>query len=145
LSDLRPLGVIRDVKGYDNLAVFPDSLVLVKGTTGYMVLRTVQSQFGLLGVLILAPLVNSVQASRVAMITNSTAGDLVRLNAKNQVIGADQILDVQVKKGFLGGQLSLRLADGTTRKLGWSTGANKLEDVAALLRQAVGTRLSEAA
>ena len=145
MSDLRPLGVIRDVKGYDNLAVFPDSLVLVKGTTGYMVLRTVQSQFGLLGVLILAPLVNSVQASRVAMITNSTAGDLVRLNAKNQVIGADQILDVQVKKGFLGGQLGLRLADGTTPKLGWSTGANKLEDVAALLRQAVGTRLSEAA
>jgi hypothetical protein len=137
--------VIRDVNGYDNLAVFPDSLVLVKGTTGYMVLRTVQGQFGVLGVLVLAPLVNSVRASRVATITNSGAGDLVRLNAKNQVIGANQILDVQVKKGFLGGQLVLRLADGATRKLSWSTGANKLEDVAALLRQAVGTRLSEAA
>jgi hypothetical protein len=137
--------VIRDVNGYDNLAVFPDSLVLVKGTTGYMVLRTVQGQFGVLGVLVLAPLVNSVRASRVATITNSTAEDLVRLNAKNQVIGANQILDVQVKKGFLGGQLVLRLADGTTRNLRWSTGANKLQDVAALLRQAVGTRLSEAA
>jgi hypothetical protein len=145
LSDQRTLGVIRDVNGYDNLAVFPDSLVLVKGTTGYMMLRTVQGQFGVLGVLLLAPLVNSVQASRVATITNSTAGDLVRLNAKNQVIGANQILDVQVKKGFLGGQLVLRLADGSTRKLSWSTGANKLEDVTALLRQAVGTRLSEAA
>jgi hypothetical protein len=145
LSDLRPLGVIRDVNGYDNLAVFPDSLVLVKGTTGYMVLRTVQGQFGVLGVLVLAPLVNSVRASRVATITNSGAGDLVRLNAKNQVISANQILDVQVKKGFFAGQLVLRLADGATRKLRWSTGANKLEDVAALLRQAVGTRLSEAA
>ncbi len=145
LSDQRPLGVIRDVNGYDNLAVFPDSLVLVKGTTGYMVLRTVQGQFGVLGVLVLAPLVNSVRASRVATITNSTAADLARLNAKNQVIGANQILDVLVKKGFLGGQLVLRLADEGTRKLSWSTGANKLEDVTALLRQAVGTRLSEAA
>jgi len=43
------------------------------------------------------------------------------------------------------GRLTLKLADGTAQKFSWPKGTNKNEEVAPLLRQALGTKLTESA
>lgn len=144
----QPLRVIKDINGrftYDNLALFPDSLVLVKGSYGYIILRSIQLQFGALGALLLYPLVKRSQARRVATISKHSPGELARLNPKNRLIGYDRVVDAQLKKSLLTGRLTINLADGTTQKLTWPKGTNKYEQVAPLLRQALGTKLSEVA
>jgi len=148
MDNQRPIGIIQDISGgfsYDLLAVFPDSLVLVKGKFGYMFLRTIQVQFGALGVLLFSPLVKRSQAKRLAASNSRSAAELVQLNRKNRLILTGQILDAQLKKSLLTGRLTLRLADGSTQKFSWPKGTNKYEEVAPLLRQALGTKLSEAA
>lgn len=48
-------------------------------------------------------------------------------------------------KSLLSGRLTLTLADGTTRKVTWRKGTSKYEQVAQLLHEALGTKLSEVA
>lgn len=148
MDNQRPLGIIRDVSGgfsYDTLAVFPDSLVLVKGSFGYMVLRSLSVQFGALGVLLFEPLIKRSQAKQLAAISRHSPAELAQLKPKNRVIPQGQVLDAQLKKSFVTGRLTLKLADGTTQKWSWPKGANKYEDVAPLLRQVLGPKLFEAA
>jgi len=148
MSDERPLGVIKDISGgfsYDRLAVFPDSMVLLKGTTGFYLLRSLQYQFGALGVLAFYPLLKRRENKQLAAISTQSAAQLSSANPKNRLFRYDQLLDVQLKKSFLSGQLTLKLADGTSKKLTWPKGANKHEQVAPILRQALGTKLSEVA
>ncbi len=146
MNNQQPLGVIKDISGrfsYDTLALFPDSLMVVKGGFGYMFLRSIQLQFGALGILLLSPLVKRSEARRLATISNHSPAELARLNPKNRLIGYDQIVDAQLKKSLFTGRLTLKLADGTTQKLSWPKGTNKYEQVAPLLRQALGMKLSE--
>lgn len=148
MDNQRPIGIIQDISGgfsYDSLAVFPDSLVLVKGKFGYMFLRSIQLQFGALGALLFYPLVKRSQAKRLAGINGCSPAELAQLNPKNRLTPSGQILDAQLKKSLMTGRLTVKLADGTTLKFRWPKGTNKHEEVAPLLRQALGTKLSEAA
>jgi hypothetical protein len=85
------------------------------------------------------------QNRRVANISKHSPAELAGLNPKNRLIGYDQIVDAQLKKSLLTGRLTLKLADGTTQKLTWPKHTNKYEQVAPLLHQALGTKLSEVA
>lgn len=143
MSDERSLGVISDINGrltFDRLAIFPDCLVLVKGTLGHMVLRSLQLQFGLLGLFAM----KRSESKRLAIVSSKSAAELAR-NPKNRLIRSDQIVDAQLKKSMLSGRLTLKLADGSTLKFGWPKGTNKPKQVAPILRQALGTKLSEVA
>ena len=143
----QPIGVIKDISGkfsIDTLALFSDSAVLLRGSVGQLLLRSTAMQFGALGALILYPLVKRGQDKQLPTISSHTPEQLAQLNPKNRLIPYNQILSAQLKKSFLSGQLTLTLADGTTQKLKWPKGSNKYEQVAPLLRQALGTKLSEA-
>jgi hypothetical protein len=148
LTNPQPIGVIRDVSGrgsFDLVALFQDSLVLVKGSFWHLLLRSVEMQFGALGILILHPLVNRAEKKRIQAISNRTPADIVALNPKNQRVFYAQVIDAQFRKSLFSGSLTLKLVDGTTKKYTWRKGVNKPEQVSAWLRHAFGTKLAEAA
>jgi len=58
--------------------------VLGKGKFGYMFRRSIQLQFGALGVLLIYPLVKRSQAKRLAAIKNRSAAELVQLDPMNR-------------------------------------------------------------
>jgi hypothetical protein len=147
MTNPQPIGVI-NVSGkfsFDLLALFQDSLVFVKGSPWYTVLRSIETQFGALGVLILHPFVERAHRKRIEALSTRTPGEIAALNPKNRCILYGQIIDAQLKKSLMSGSLTLKLADGTTRKFSWMKGSNKADQVAAWLRQALGTKLAEAA
>ena len=148
MTNPQPIGVIRDVSGrgsFDLLALFQDSLVMVKGSFWHLLLRSVEMQFGALGVLFLHPLVNRAEKKRIQAIASRTPAEIVALNPKNQRIFYGQVIDAHFKKSLFSGSLTLKLADGTTKKYSWRKGVNKPDQVSTWLRQALGTKLAEAA
>lgn len=148
MTNLQPIGVIKDIKGgfsFDLLALFGDGMVLVKGSLSHMMLLTLEAQFGVLGVLILHPLVMRAQKKRINAISNKTSAEMIAQNPKNRRILYSQIIDAQLRKSFVSGTLVLKLSDGSTQKFSWMKGSNKNEQVADWLRQALGTKLAEAA
>lgn len=144
----QPIGVIKDISGkmtFDTLALYSDSCVLVRGTVGHLLLKATSMQFGAIGALILYRLVKRSENKQLAKISGQSPDELARSNPKNLLIPYNQIVAAQLKKSLLSGQLLLTMADGTSRKLKWPKGTNKYDQVAALLSQALGTKLSEVA
>lgn len=145
MADSQVIGVIKHIAGgvlwsERELFVFSDRLVLVREGWWQTWLRYLTMQAGLIGMLIygLGARGRAKESERRRQLSPE---QLLASDPKGMQFLARDIIDARLSGGRFEARLRFAMADGSTRKLSWVSSANKYEQVDAILRTALGTRL----
>lgn len=145
MADSQAIGVIKHIAGgvlasERELFVFSDRLVLVSEALWKTWLRYFVREAGLIGMLVYAFGAKS-RAEEAERRRQLSPEQLLASDPKGMQFLARDIIDAHLSGGRFEARLRLSMADGSTRKFSWVSSANKYEQVNAILRTALGTRL----